>query len=69
MGKQDTDSNKENHEINDETPPSFKVSIVTAMTKHTECIGFLCEALKDHEITVYLNGTIRYCYIDYFIYI
>jgi len=65
MGKQVTPSKIINHAINDATTP-FIVSIVTAMNKHTECIGFLCEALRGHEIRVYLNGTLRYCYIDYF---
>ena len=65
MGKQVTPSKIINHAINDATTP-FIVSIVTAMNKHTECIGFLCEALRGNEIRVYLNGTLRYCYIDYF---
>jgi hypothetical protein len=68
MGTQVTPSEITSHVINDATTPvlPFKVSIVTAMNKHTECIGFLCEALRGHEIRVYLNGTVRYCYIDYF---
>ncbi len=73
MGTQVTPSETTNNVINDAsnnvTTPTyhgFKVSIITGMNKHTECIGFLCAALKDHEINVYLNGTIRFCYIDYF---
>ena len=64
----ETTDNATNNASNVTTPTyhGFKVSIITGMNKHTECIGFLCAALKDHEINVYLNGTIRFCYIDYF---
>ena len=59
MGTQVTPSETTNNVINDAsnnvTTPTyhgFKVSIVTSMNKHTECIGFLCAALKGHEIKV-----------------
>ena len=43
----------------------MKIAIVSNFNFHYECIGFLCELLREHSVTIYFNGD-RYGYIDYF---
>jgi pyruvyltransferase len=43
----------------------MNISIITNLTYHTECLAFLLELLKEHNVDVYVNNT-RYDYIEYF---
>jgi hypothetical protein len=43
----------------------MNIAIVSKFNFHYECIGFLCEVLKEHAISVYFHGD-HYGYIEYF---
>jgi len=43
----------------------MKIAIISKFDYHYECLGFLCEILKEHSISIYFRGD-QYKYIDFF---